>query len=215
MAKNVTLKAEERKRTGTGVLKQMRKEGWIPSIVYGGGEENINIKIDARTFRELLAESASDSFLVNLEIDSGKKQLAFVQDIQHNALTGAIMHADFRAVNNKTEIDASIPVNLEGDPVGIQSGGHLEQHLYQIEISCFPQDLPETLSASVAHLEIGDTLVVGDLVLPLNVKCSLGEDVVIALCALTRVAKSEDEEEEAAEGEVEATEQSEESAEAA
>lgn len=215
MAKNVTLKAEERKRTGSGVLKQMRKEGWVPSIVYGGGEENINIKIDARTFRELLANSASDSFLVNLEIDSGKKQLAFVQDIQHNALTGVIMHADFLAVNNKTEINASIPVNLDGEPVGNQSGGHLEQHLYQLDITCFPQDLPETLSASIEHLEIGDTLVVGDLDLPSGVKSSLGSDVVVALCALTRVAKSEDEEEEGAEGSVEATEQTGDAAEAA
>lgn len=216
MAKNVTLKAEVRKRTGSGVLKQMRKEGWVPSVVYGGGEENINIKIEARTFRELLANSASDSFLVNLEIDSGKKQLAFVQDIQHNTLTDSILHADFLAVNNKTEINASIPVNLTGDPAGNQAGGHLEQHLYQIDITCFPQDLPETLSASVEHLEIGDTLVVGDLDMPENVSSSLGADVVIALCALTRVAKSEDEEpEEGAEGEVPATEQEENASEAA
>lgn len=216
MAKNVTLKAEVRKRTGSGVLKQMRKEGWVPSVVYGGGEENINIKIEARTFRELLANSASDSFLVNLEIDSGRKQLAFVQDIQHNTLTDSILHADFLAVNNKTEINASIPVNLTGDPAGNQAGGHLEQHLYQIDITCFPQDLPETLSASVEHLEIGDTLVVGDLDMPENVSSSLGADVVIALCALTRVAKSEDEEpEEGAEGEVPATEQEENTSEAA
>jgi large subunit ribosomal protein L25 len=211
MAKNATLKAEERKRTGSGLLKQMRKEGWVPSIVYGGGEENINLKIEARRFRELLAASASDSFLVNLEIDSGKSQLAFVQDIQHDALSGAILHADFLAVNNKTEIHASIPVILEGDPAGLKEGGHLEQHTYQVDISCFPQHLPETLSATVEHLNVGDTLVVGDLKLPEGVVASLDEDVVIALVALPRVEEepSEDEAEEAA-GEDEAAASSEE-----
>jgi large subunit ribosomal protein L25 len=199
MAKNATLKAEERKRTGSGVLKQMRKEGWVPSIVYGGGEDNINVKIESRRFRELLAASASDSFLVNLEIDSGKKQLAFVQDIQHDALSGAILHADFMAVNNKTEIHASIPVILEGEPEGLKEGGHLEQHTYQVDISCFPQDLPETLSASVEHLEVGETLTVGDLKFPEGVKSPLEDDVVIALCASAKV--EEEPEEEIAEGE--------------
>ena len=56
------------------------------------------MKINAKAFRELLAASASDSFLVNLELDSGKSQLAFVQDIQHDSLSSAIVHADFLAV---------------------------------------------------------------------------------------------------------------------
>ena len=92
MAKTATLKAEDRKRTGSGLLKQMRKEGWVPSVVYGGVDENLNVKINAKAFRELLAASASDSFLVNLDLDSGKSQLAFVQDIQHDALSLSLIH---------------------------------------------------------------------------------------------------------------------------
>ena len=191
MAKTATLKAEERKRTGSGLLKQMRKEGWVPSVVYGGGEENLNVKINAKAFRELLASTASDSFLVNLELDSGKSQLAFVQDIQHDALSGIIVHADFLAVSETTEITAHLPVILSGEPVGVTSGGILEQQLYGIDVNCLPKDLPETLGAEVTHMGIGDALQVKNLELPSGVKPALGEDVVIAIVVKTRVAKSE------------------------
>ena len=204
MAKNAVLKAEERKRTGSGVLKQMRKEGWVPSVVYGGGAENLNVKINAKAFRELLAASASDSFLVNLELDTGKSQLAFVQDIQHDALSSAIVHADFLAVSETTEIHAHLPVILSGDPVGLKAGGILEQQLHGIDISCLPKDLPETLHADVSAMEIGDALQVKDLQLPEGVAAGIGEDVVIAIVVITRVAKSEgvegEEGEEGAEG---------------
>ena len=59
MAKTQSLKAEDRKRTGTGLLKRMRREGFVPSVVYGGGSENRNVKVKAKEFRDLLAHSAS------------------------------------------------------------------------------------------------------------------------------------------------------------
>lgn len=192
MAKTATLKAEDRKRTGSGLLKQMRKEGWVPSVVYGGGEENLNIKINAKIFRELLAASASDSFLVNLELDSGKNQLAFVQDIQHDALSSSIVHADFLAVSETTEIKAHLPILLSGEPAGVKSGGILEQQLHGIDIACLPKDLPETLQADVSAMEIGDTLQVKDMNFPEGVAAGVAEDVVIAIVLKTRVAKSAD-----------------------
>ncbi|MGJ8723040.1 MAG: 50S ribosomal protein L25 [Roseibacillus sp.] len=205
MAKTATLKAEERKRTGSGLLKQMRKEGWVPSVVYGGTEENHNVKINAKAFRELLAASASDSFLVNLELDSGKSQLAFVQDIQHDALSSTIVHADFLAVSATTEINAHLPVILSGEPAGAKVGGILEQQLHGLDVSCLPKDLPETLQADVSHMDIGDMLQVKDLVLPEGVVAGIAGDVNIATVAITRVAKSEgvegEEGEEGAEGE--------------
>ncbi|HCL97285.1 MAG TPA: 50S ribosomal protein L25, partial [Verrucomicrobiales bacterium] len=66
MAKPKTLKAEERARTGSGVLKQMRREGLIPSVIYGGGSENQNVKVDSKTFTDMLNHAVSDSILVNL-----------------------------------------------------------------------------------------------------------------------------------------------------
>ena len=109
MAKTQSLKAETRQRTGSGVLKQMRREGYLPSVVYGKGKENLNIKVHTKTLTDMLAQSASESILVDLEVDGGAAQTAFLQSTQHNALTGALVHADFLAVTEGMTITAAIP----------------------------------------------------------------------------------------------------------
>ena len=197
MAKTHSLKAEDRKRTGSGVLKRMRREGFIPSVVYGTTSENRNVKVSAKGFREMLADSVSANVLVDLELDGGGHQLAFLKDLQHDPLSGHILHADFLAVDDTTEITAQIPVALSGEALGVKLGGQLEQMLYSIEIKCLPKDLPETIEGDVSGLDVGEMLNVGGMQWPEGVAPTLGEDVVVALVAKTRVALSE----EATEGE--------------
>lgn len=190
MAKPQTLKAEERARTGSGVLKQMRREGFIPSVIYGGGAENKNVKVHGKTFTDMLNHAASDSFLVNLEIEGGGTQLAFLQDVQHDRLTGAILHIDFLAVDEKTAITANLPLELEGEAKGVKAGGLLEQMLHSLEIQCLPKDLPEVITTDVTHLAVGDALHIGEVTFPEGVTPTLNGDVVVALVAKTRAAKS-------------------------
>ena len=203
MAKPKILKAEERARTGSGVLKQMRREGYIPSVVYGGGSDVKNVKVHAKTFRDMLNHAASDSILVTLDLDNSDTQLAFLQDVQHNALSGEILHVDFLAVSQDTSITANIPLELVGEPEGVALGGQLEQMLHSLEISCLPKDLPENIEADVSALDIGDSINIGDVAFPEGVVPTLGEDVVVALVAKARTAESEEEE-------VEGTEEAEE-----
>jgi len=187
----------------------MRREGSIPSIVYGGGLENLNIKVSAKAFNDLRAHSASDNVLVDLEIDGGRRQLACLKDVQEDSLTGQVLHADFLAISESTEITAQLPLELTGEPEGVKVGGQLEQLVHDIEIKCLPKDLPETIEAGIEHLEIGDALHVGDLAWPEGVKSTLRDDVVVALVARARLAAEEEvegaevgvvEEEEEAEG---------------
>ena len=201
MAKTQTLKAETRKRTGSGVLKQMRREGSLPSVIYGTGSENLNIKINAKELTDLLAHSASESILVDLEIDGGASQPAFLQATQHNPVSGDLLHADFLAVTKGMKITASIPVEVHGEPVGIKSGGVIEQLVRDLEISCSPKDLPERIEASIEHLEVGDSLSLGELEIPEGVEVFLAPDVLVAIVNESRVTKLEAEGEE--EGETE------------
>lgn len=191
MAKTHSLKAEDRKRTGSGVLKRMRREGFIPSVVYGGGSENRNVKVSAKGVREMLSDSASTNVLVDLELDGGSSQLAFLKDLQHDPLSGNVLHVDFIAVDDKTEITAQIPVSLVGEAVGVKLGGQLEQMIYSLEIKCLPKDLPETIEGDASELNVGEVLSVGGMSWPEGVSPTLGQDVVVALVAKTRVALSE------------------------
>ena len=191
MAKTHSLRADDRKRTGSGVLKRMRREGFIPSVVYGGGSENRNVKVSAKGVREMLADTASTNVLVDLELDGGSNQLAFLKDLQHDPLSGKVLHADFIAVDDKTEITAQIPVSLVGEAVGVKLGGQLEQMIYSLEIKCLPKDLPETIEGDASALNVGDVLSVGGMSWPEGVSPTLGHEVVVALVAKTRVALSE------------------------
>lgn len=190
MAKTQTLKAETRKRTGSGVLKQMRREGFLPSVVYGKGSENLNIKINSKALTDMLAHSASESILVDLEIDGGAPQTAFLQATQHNPLSGALIHADFLAVSEGMKITAQIPLVLHGEPVGVKTGGLIEQLVRDLEISCSPKDLPEKIDADIEQLGVGDSMTIGDLDFPEGVEPVLAADVLVAIVNESRATKS-------------------------
>lgn len=179
MATKQTLKAAPRARTGSGRLNQMRKEGWLPSVIYGRGVENQNLKVDAKTFAEVLAHSTSDNILVNLEIEGSGTRLAFLQNIQHDALSGSALHADFLAIDDKTPITANIPLHLVGESAAVKSGGVLEQYVHVLEITCLPNDLPDTLEADISELALGASLHISELKLPSGVKPTHGGDVVV------------------------------------
>lgn len=180
MSKTTTLKAAPRLRSGSGKLKQMRREGWLPSVVYGRGVENENLKVDAKTFSELMAHSSSDNILINLDIEGEGTRSVFLKTIQHDPLTGHALHVDFLAVNDKTEITANIPLHLIGEAVGVKAGGILEQYAHTIEITCFPKDLPEFLEKDVSGLGEGDSLHIGELAFPAGVKATHADEVVVA-----------------------------------
>lgn len=190
MSKKTNLKAALRNRTGSGRLNQMRKEGWLPSVMYGMGKANQNLKVDARAFNDVLAHSSSENILINLDIEGVGTSLAFLQAVQHHGITGAAIHADFRAIDENTEITAHVPLHLSGEPVGVKNGGGLLEHtVHSLEIRCMPNDLPDTLTADVTHLQVGDSLHIGDLKLPQGVKATHAAEVVVAHLAKPRVVE--------------------------
>ena len=192
MAKIYSLSAEARKRSGTSALKKMRLEGLIPSIVYGRGFENQNLKVNAREFSQLISRNASENILVNLEVKNQSPQLAFIQDIHHHTVTGEILHADFLAIDKNTEITAQVAIFLEGDPIGVHKGGLLSQQIHSLEIKCLPDYLPESISASIDHLDIDDYLYLKDIQLPDNVNTSSQSNLIIAVVAKMRATVSEE-----------------------
>lgn len=193
MAQKTTIKAASRARTGSGLLKQMRREGWLPSVIYGRGTENKNLKVDAKSFADVIAHSSSENIVVNLEIEGEGTHLAFLQAIQHDPITGAALHADFLAIDQKTEITAQVPTHLNGEAPGVKAGGVIEQYLHSIEITCLPDQLPESIELDISNLELGATLHIGDVSYPQGVSPTLPSDVVIIHIGKTGAGTSESE----------------------
>jgi large subunit ribosomal protein L25 len=180
MAKKQSLKAAPRARTGSGKLNQMRREGWLPSVIYGRGVENQNLKVDAKAFGEMLAASSSENIVINLDVEGAGKRLAFLQAVHHDPLTGKALHADFLAIDEKTPITAHVPAHLFGQSAGVKAGGLLELYLHTVEVTCLPNDLPDVLEFDVTHLGVGDSLHIADVTFPAGVTPTHAPEVVIA-----------------------------------
>jgi large subunit ribosomal protein L25 len=117
--------------------------------------------------------------------------------VQHDALTGSVMHVDLQEVALNKKLRVEVPVELVGDAVGVLQGGVLEHLLHSIEIECLPADIPEKVNVDVSRLGIGDMLFVKDILPDLSkFKILIDEDIGVAAVSEPKVI-----EEETAEGE--------------
>lgn len=187
MAQHHALSATLRRRSGSGALKSMRREGFVPAVVYGKSEANQNIKINAREFATLLKESASEHVLVDLNLE-GTKKLAMIQDVQHDALSGICLHADFHAISATETLHATVPVEIKGDAPGVKLGGLIEIVVHELHVACLPENLPETIVIDVSSLELGQAFHISDLVLPQGVKADGDPTLVVVVCTEPKVA---------------------------
>ncbi|MEM7147744.1 MAG: 50S ribosomal protein L25, partial [Verrucomicrobiota bacterium] len=193
MSKNTTLQATKRDDAGSSVAKRLRRSGIVPAVVYGAQQDNYSIQLPAKAITDLLHASSTENVLVNLQIEGAKEKdkMALIQAVQHDPLTGAIIHVDFHAVKAGEKINATVPLVLTGTAAGIQMGGLMDHQLHTIDVQCLPEDLPEQLEVDVTALQIGEAAHVSDIVLPANVEVALDGDVVVALVQEIRVGKEE------------------------
>lgn len=189
MSKAQALTAHTRKRSGSGALNSLRREGLIPGVVYGKTQESFNVRLNRREVETVLNKSASEQILVNLTIEDLKEtKLALIQDVQHNPLTGHITHLDFHAIREDEVIHASVPLELVGEAVGVKSGGGLLEHLFHtLEIKCLPKDLPDVIQADVSGLELNGALHLRDVKMPEGVRPVADGNVIVAMVSEPKV----------------------------
>ena len=200
MSKHITLEAQKRTTSGTAAARRSRRNGIIPGVVYGAAQDEYPVQVDAKKFGDILRHSASENILVDLQIEGAKEasKLALIQDVQHHPLNGQILHIDFNAVREDTDIHANVPLELAGEAPGVKAGGVLEQQHHELEVHCLPANLPEGLTLDIGELEMGESLHVGDITFPEGVSPTLDGDVIVVLVSEPRVSAAQEEEEAAA-----------------
>jgi large subunit ribosomal protein L25 len=179
MAKQVKLKAEPRKNVGRSAVRQLRARGLIPAIIYGGTEKPQPLQVAARDINAMMSHASGENVLVELEITGdGSTRTALVQEVQHSPVGGEIRHIDFHAVSMDQMIQAEVPLEPTGTPIGVKTfGGLLEQSLRMLPIECLPGDLPDRITVDVSNLNIGDSIHVRDIQLPNGVTPKIPADV--------------------------------------
>lgn len=178
------LEALKREAVGRS-LNTLRKEGFLPSVLYGHGFEPVSIQIKYSDF-EKVYRSAGESTLINLKLGD-KSELAMIKDVQRDSLTEKFLHADFYRVRMEEKIKAAIPLVFEGDSEAVKAGGILVKPTNEVEIESLPQDLPHELRVDITPLkEFGDEILMKDVPVPPGVKVFANPEDVVALIQAPR-----------------------------
>ena len=164
--KSVSLTAYPRslaRRTG---LKKVRLTGRVPAVIYGRHNPPQNLEINLRDLENLIHHSVSENLLVDLAVsgDARDKRLALVQEIQHHALSGHVLHVDLHEVAENEKVTIMVPVETTGEAEGVKTGGGVLEHvLFRIKVKALPRNLPEVITVDVTHLNIGQSIHLGDI----------------------------------------------------
>jgi large subunit ribosomal protein L25 len=195
--KSVALNATSRALTRRAGAKALRTAGRIPAVIYGRQAPPQNLEVKAKEMENLIHHSVSENLLVDLEVkdDARPKRLALVQEVQHHALTGKVLHVDFHEVAEDEKVTIMVPVETVGDAEGVKTdGGVLEHVLFKVKVRALPKDLPDVIRADVTHLKIGQAIHLGELKVGADVELIGDKGIPVIAVAAPRT-----EEEEAAE----------------
>jgi len=187
----VTIKAVKREVTGKQV-KALRRQGLLPAVLYGRNFPPTPISLDLRDASHTLSHMTT-SALVTVVLD-GEKHLALVRERQRDFIRGTLKHIDFQVVSMKEKLRTSVSVVIVGESPAVKDfNGVLVTGLDEVEVECFPQDLPERIMADVSGLkQIGDAIYVRNLVI--SEKVEVLEDPNEVVVVVTAQAAEEVEE---------------------
>jgi len=157
------LKVDSRLKHGTSLSKKLRSQGRIPAVFYGKDILK-HYSVDDSKFRALMRSSGGTLSLIELQDDSGDKELALLKDIQIDSVKDNILHLDFVQVTRGQTLETKIPLELVGESIGVKSmGGILEFHQSEILVRCRPSQLPKGLELDISGLDLGDSLQIRNL----------------------------------------------------
>ncbi|KAF0676266.1 50S ribosomal protein L25/general stress protein Ctc [Profundibacterium mesophilum] len=176
------IEALARTGTGKGAARQARRDGLVPGVVYGGGEEPVSINLPYNELVKKLKAGRFLSTLFNLKVEGQEDVRVICRSVQRDVVKDLPTHVDFMRLRRTSRVSLFIPVEIEGEEEapGIKKGGVLTMVRPEVELRCTAGDIPEKITASVADLEIGDTLTISMVDLPKGTRATIDRDFVIA-----------------------------------
>lgn len=173
------LGAEGRAPAGSRAARRLRREGKVPGVVYGGGEEPLSFAVPARELRQVLAHTGA---LIDLSIDGAKPTPVVLKELAHHAVNGEATHLDLLRVRLDQAISSMVVVHLMGgeDAPGVKEGGVLEQVTREVSIEALPTDIPDAIEHDVSAAQIGDTITLASLTMPRGVTLLDEPETVLA-----------------------------------
>lgn len=163
-------------------VKNLRKNGQMPVVVYGSGVDTKHYTVDTKAFTKLLSE-AGTSTLIDLAVEGGKAVKVLINDYQHDIITGEMIHADLHQVKLDEKIQTEIALTFVGESAAVKDlGGTLVTPKEAIEVEAYPQDLVAELEVDITSLAtFDDKITVADIKVPGNITVITDPEETIAI----------------------------------
>ena len=174
--------ATARTNTGKGAARQARRDGLVPGVVYGGGEDPIAINVPFNVLFKKLKAGRFLSTLFNLKMEGQEDVRVICRNVQRDVVKDLPTHLDFMRLKRTSKINLFIGVEFtnEDEAPGLKKGGILTVVRPEVELVVTAGDIPESITVDLTGLEIGDTITINSVDLPVGAKPTIDRDFVIA-----------------------------------
>jgi large subunit ribosomal protein L25 len=210
----VTLTAAKREESGSRTARRLRRDGLVPAVVYGEGQETVAIAVSRKELYRTLHTAAGANAVIALEVEGGDTITTVAREIQRHPYRGTIDHLDFIKVDLLVEIDAEVHVEYVGVPLGVKDDGSLiETVQVTVGVRALPGNIPQSIEVDISHLTTGSSVKAAELPVLEGVEYTDPPDRTLVAVVAKRLAEVEevltpvDGEEEETEGEEEETEE--------
>ncbi|MGC8874403.1 MAG: 50S ribosomal protein L25 [Chloroflexia bacterium] len=193
MEKELTLKVERREITGKKV-RQLRRAGWLPAVIYGAGVESVPVQIRYHEAVDAYRRAGTSTMVGILMERQRVPRPAFIREVQQDPISLRFLHMDLELVDPRRPITVNVPLLLVGEsPAAKQGLGVLTHGIEEIEVHCLPADVPPHIEVDISVLaRPDDAIYVRDLKLPPEIEVRTDPDTVIAYIAAMRGVEVEE-----------------------
>ena len=203
MANLTAFAAKPRDRAGKGAARATRREGRVPGVIYGNNEDAVLISVDPI---DLMKQINTPGFFARVyEVDvSGDKHRVLARDLQLDPVSDQPIHLDFMrfSASTRLNIDVQVVSENEDECLGLRMGGVLNVARFAVELRCRPDSIPESLTADLSGMEIGDSLHISAIKLPEDVHLTITDrDFTVATIAAPTIVEEVEDDVDGAEGE--------------
>lgn len=201
-----TLTAQLRENKGKEAAKKLRKNNKIPAVFYGPDVAPLMLTVESSDLTDIMKKSAGENIILGLQIETDKgsdSKMVMLKELQTDPVKDIYLHADFYEVSMDKKLTLDIPIRLINTPQGVKDGGILQHVRRELNISCLPDKLIESIDVDVSALEIGESLHIRDINLPEGITTSQEDKLTVAVVVAPSVSAVEEEEEEEGEEELE------------
>ena len=193
MTKIITLAASSRDSVGKGPARAVRRELFVPAVIYGDKKTPLSISLEEKILVRYVNKAGFFNHLFDVELD-GKKHRVLPRDVQFHPVTDRPLHVDFLRISDNTKVKVHVPISFIDQALseGMKHGGALNVVHHDIEVLCSPNKIPEVFEVSLKDYVLSDAISIKAIILPKGVELTAREDdFTIASIAIPSAVRSE------------------------